>query len=201
MDFFEQGGFMMYPLLALSLFACTIIIERFLFYSSFSMAENPDGKVDYSKLELSQLKEIINKNNFISQARFEDYKALLLSDLQDKGKESLLYNEADNILAKCGFGLNMLNTIVRVAPLMGLLGTVIGMIDTFSTLAYQESGVDIGLLADGIWQALITTATGLVIAIFALFPFQYYANKKKKVAEKLEALARISLAYSDEQVS
>lgn len=198
MNFIEQGGLMMGPLLAISILACVIIVERFLFFSSLNstsliIPKNMDEQEDVLRLEFQTY---IKNSQFLSYLRMKTYQEILLSSESAALKEAHLYNEGQALLSKCSYGLNMLNTIVRSAPLMGLLGTVIGMIDTFSRLANQQSGVDIGLLAGGIWQALITTATGLVIAIFALLAHQYFISKKNIISDNLEALARISLAYT-----
>ncbi len=194
MDFFEQGGMMMYPLLAVSILSFAIIIERYLFYISLGLSEKelPTGDIEEETL-CNYFKEHAHTSVFLNHERIQNYKSILTSKLSPELKEAQLHNEGQIILSKCHFGLDMLKTIVRLAPLMGLLGTVIGMIDTFSQLAKQQVGVDIGLLAGGIWQALITTATGLIIAIFTLLAQHYFFGKEKLVLRRMEALARIAL--------
>ena len=68
---------------------------------------------------------------------------------------------------------------------MGLLGTILGMINTFSRIAESASGVDMTMLAGGIWQALLTTAAGLCIAIPALFFLSFFQNRVRRVADAL----------------
>lgn len=203
MEIIQQGGVMMWPLIAMSIFALAIIIERLLFYSSFvSFLRIKTSEITNSFLspedanEQKCTKEILKEEDF---APILNYKKILLQKQDKKTKEMCLYNEGQAILAKCNYGLDMLSTIVRSAPLMGLLGTVIGMIDTFSTLELNQSGVDISILAGGIWQALITTATGLVISLFALFAHQYFIGRKKKILHNLEVLARIFLALDSDK--
>lgn len=197
MGFINQGGLMMWPLLAISILACAIIIERWIFFSSFARFSQLTITEELLKKEENtvclQLQEYIQDNPFLASPILAAYKHILLSTGSSTLQETYLHNEGQSILVKCTYGLDMLNTLVRCAPLMGLLGTVIGMIDTFSRLEMHQSGVDIGLLSGGIWQALITTATGLVIAILALLAHQYFISRKKNIIEHLEALARIAL--------
>lgn len=72
-------------------------------------------------------------------------------------------------LARMGKGMRALEAVVQAAPMLGLLGTVVGMIDAFGTLAQSTGGVDPALLAGGIWTALTTTAIGLAIALVFYF--------------------------------
>jgi biopolymer transport protein ExbB len=83
-------------------------------------------------------------------------------------------------------GLPALATIVAGAPLLGLLGTVIGMIKIFSVVASSGSGIT-EQLSSGISQALITTATGLVIAIPALFTHSYLESRAVAILSEIEA--------------
>lgn len=83
--------------------------------------------------------------------------------------EGVLAENISSLAAMMDKRLPLLATLGRISPLLGLLGTIIGMIQTFAVIAQSRSGIDMELLAEGIWQALITTATGLIIAIPAVF--------------------------------
>ena len=76
---------------------------------------------------------------------------------------------------------------------MGLLGTVSGMITIFSRLAHAAGGVDLSMLADGIWQALLNTASGLSIAIFVQFSLAFFHGRLKSVAAMLDAAGNAAL--------
>ena len=80
------------------------------------------------------------------------------------------------------------------SPLLGLLGTVLGMIQTFSRLADTQGALDMTLLADGIWQALLTTAAGLIIAIPAVAAHQAFLRREEGVAFVLALLANRAFA-------
>lgn len=75
-----------------------------------------------------------------------------------------------------------LEVIATISPLMGLLGTVIGMVQAFNKVAEYEGQVDPSLLAGGIWEALLTTAAGLSVAIPAVIMLHYFDRKKEKIA-------------------
>ena len=82
---------------------------------------------------------------------------------------------------------------------MGLLGTVLGMISTFSEIANAQAGVNMNQLAGGIWQALITTAAGLVIAIPALFFLHHFQSRVNSVASALSEAANAMLSLPAER--
>ena len=84
--------------------------------------------------------------------------------------------------------------LARLAPLMGLLGTVLGMISAFSEIASAQAGVNMNQLAGGIWQALITTAAGLFIASPSLFFLHCFQRRVDAAASALSETVNIILA-------
>jgi biopolymer transport protein ExbB len=82
--------------------------------------------------------------------------------------------------------LHVLELIGRVAPLVGLLGTVLGMVNAFRTVAASQGAVDPALLADGIWEALITTVAGMCVAIPALVFHHFFEDRVKKTAFQMK---------------
>ena len=99
----------------------------------------------------------------------------------------------ETVLERLEARLSLLSVLARLAPLMGLLGTILGMITTFSRIAEARSGVDMSLLAGGIWQALLTTAAGLCIAIPALFFLSCFQGKVRRVADALNKAGNAAL--------
>ena len=99
----------------------------------------------------------------------------------------------ETVLERLEARLSLLSVLARLAPLMGLLGTILGMITTFSHIAEARSGVDMSLLAGGIWQALLTTAAGLCIAIPALFFLSCFQGKVRRVADALNKAGNAAL--------
>jgi len=91
-------------------------------------------------------------------------------------------------LQRMGRFMGALDTMITVAPLLGILGTVIGIIDSFEVLG--SAGIDDPrAVTGGIAQALITTAAGLAIAIFAVFPYNYFRSRLRRAAHVIEQYA------------
>ena len=96
-----------------------------------------------------------------------------------------LLQAANQELKQFNKGLPVLDTAITVAPLLGLLGTVTGMIHTFGLLGNSELGAPVAITG-GIAQALIATACGLIIAIMALIPFNYFNSHVEQVRHEIE---------------
>lgn len=90
-------------------------------------------------------------------------------------------------VAALGKGLPWLSTTAAGAPMLGFLGTVIGMIDAFFSLANAGTAANITVLSSGIYQALVTTVAGLVVGILALFAYNYLTARINRVMNSLEA--------------
>lgn len=91
-------------------------------------------------------------------------------------------------LSRLTAGMRALEAVVQAAPMLGLLGTVVGMIEAFGKLAQAEGAVDPSVLAGGIWTALITTAVGLAIAIFFYFISMWFEGRITREREAFERL-------------
>jgi biopolymer transport protein ExbB len=96
-------------------------------------------------------------------------------------------------LAAMGRWMRVLEAVVQAAPMLGLLGTVVGMIDAFGTLAQSTGGVDPALLAGGIWTALTTTAIGLSIALVFYFVAIWLEGRIESERQDLEALLSVAV--------
>jgi len=82
-------------------------------------------------------------------------------------------------------GLTLLSTIARVEPLLGLLGTVLGIVNVFRAVAESEGAANMALLASGIWEALLTTVAGLSVAIPAVLCYSWFSSKIDAAEESL----------------
>ena len=186
-DILISGGPVMIPLGVLSLVALAIIIERLwvLRRSNFLQTSTVEtlsgllasdkfqGAVDFCRRHPSPFADLVTALVENRRAPYEELKEIL----EDTGRLQL---------ASLQRGLPALATIVAGAPLLGLLGTVIGMIKIFSVVATAGSGIT-EQLSSGISQALITTATGLVIAIPALFTHSYLEARAIGILSDIEA--------------
>src|SRR5699024_5047774 len=121
------------------------------------------------------------------------------------GKERMPLYEgmlSENVSALAAFmekRLSLLATLGRISPLLGLLGTIIGMIQTFAVIAQSRSGIDMELLAEGIWQALITTAAGLIIAIPAVLCYRIFLSIESGRLDYLNRVANKAILYKQSQ--
>ena len=186
-DILISGGPVMIPLGLLSMVALAIIIERLwvLRRGNFLDAGTVQslsgllasgkfrGAVDYCRRHPGPFTDLVTALVENRNAPYEELKEIL----EDTGRLQLMGLQR---------GLPALATIVAGAPLLGLLGTVIGMIKIFAVVATAGSGIT-EQLSSGISQALITTASGLVIAIPALFTHSYLESRAVMILSDIEA--------------
>lgn len=172
MNVVAQGGMMMWPLIVLSIPALAIILERWIFFICHPFPVKGAASTPPE-----------------APGVFAPFFDALFSDESVTAKEKKTTLAAKQILFSFNKSIDFLSTIATVAPLLGLLGTVVGMVQAFSKLAGSHAGMDIGLLADGIWHALLTTAAGLVIAIPALLAHQWFTAKVRQLAFEMECYA------------
>lgn len=191
----------MWPILLCSLFSLAIVINKFIYFSNISM--------DFNKLRDDVFEAI--KNNDIKGAMgicdrhdcpvSEVLKAGLLK--LDRPKDQMAF-EMENVaqLAVAGIEarLSILSTIGQVAPLLGFLGTVSGMAATFYTINARAAAMNpltASDIAGGIWQALITTMAGLLVAIPTLLAYRYFIDRRDGYVLEMERVATQMLNFSD----
>ena len=186
-DILVSGGPVMIPLGILSMVALAIIIERLWMLrrtnflqpaivetlSGLLASNKYRGAVDYCRRHPGPFADLVTALVENRQAPYDELKQIL----EDTGRLQLMGLQR---------GLPALATIVAGAPLLGLLGTVIGMIKIFAVVATTGSSIT-EQLSSGISQALITTATGLVIAIPALFTHSYLESRAVGILSDIEA--------------
>ena len=184
---FKSGGIVMWPLLLISITSLACILERFTFWRG--VIKKDDKKLiltveKYSKIYSSS---DINKN-YINSIPLEKvlFQSLQIIDqcylVEKKNVDIKLALEisVQSIQSELGKFSNLFSTIITVAPLLGLLGTVLGLINSFSFIKLGESGANVQEVTGGISEALISTATGLVIAIITLVFSNYFNSLWKK---------------------
>ncbi|MDY0276081.1 MAG: MotA/TolQ/ExbB proton channel family protein [Desulfomicrobium sp.] len=190
MNWFVLGGIMMWPLLLLSIMGMAIIVERIIFYRSICFPPKGMEKTLAQVLQHADLELILC---CLQASIFCDFCSCIKNNTCLKSNEAALQLNGRAILAKAEAGLSLLGMISRLAPLIGLLGTILGMIQTFSRIASTHGAVDMPLLAGGIWQALITTASGLIIAVPIVFARHFFMRRKAKIAAALESIGNTVL--------
>ncbi|MFP6779861.1 MAG: MotA/TolQ/ExbB proton channel family protein [Alphaproteobacteria bacterium] len=184
-----KGGPVMILLLGLSIISLTIIIIKIIqFYKSDL---HNIKKIDVA-MEMIESNKLSNAKNLLNTIYHPASKIILLTiesqKLSEEDKENKISIEAEKELRSLEFLLKPLEVISNIAPLLGLLGTVIGMINAFSKLEEAGSRVDPAILAGGIWEALLTTAFGLIVAIPALAAFYWLDGRVDKTREDMRHL-------------
>ena len=190
-DIIVKGGAVMVPLLACSIIGLTVVIERWLFWRRIG-----NRQLAESLLDLVERGEL---NKAAESARQTDSPLVrvLVSGLMHRNAiTKALEVAAQREIPVLKQRLTILDTIITLAPLLGLLGTVTGMIGSFGIM----SQVGIGqphAVTGGVAEALIATATGLLIAILTLVPYNYFSNRAEREMEEIEYYAsRLELALS-----
>ena len=193
-SFFTRGGPVMWPLLFCSLVAATIAIERCLFWWRERRRRN------------AELVEHIFRS--VEQADYEQAAALggvkpdavvrvLRAGLahREHGLRESMEVAAGDEIARMKQGLPILDTIVTLAPLLGILGTVTGIIRSFDLLGASQMG-DPRAVSSGIAEALITTAAGLIVALPTLLAYNYFVARAQAAAKQIEQVAtQFEVAY------
>jgi biopolymer transport protein ExbB len=187
LNFFVRGGPIMYPLLICSLISVAIIVERIIFW-----LEVKRGRDTFLISEILQLAEKGHYEKAAQRAKgSQDYIARVLLEGIAHRSYSLsqaLEMRAEEEVKRMRKNLTILDTIITLAPLLGILGTVIGIINSFHLLG--AAGIESPrVVTEGIAQALITTATGLAIAIMTLIPYNYFLSRIEHTSREIEKFA------------
>ena len=176
-EFITAGGPFMWPLLACSVLIISISIEKSWFLQNRLIS--PKGLsnqiVNLLEKDLMNNKQASEISN-LSSLGFLLINCIKYKDLPRENLESKIEEKAVEVKYVLERRLSMLGTIATISPLLGLLGTVVGMITAFTGLT-ETSGANPDLLAAGISQALITTAFGLLIAVPGLVLHKYFEQK------------------------
>ena len=161
-EFISQVGPLFYLLTGLSLVGMGLIIERFIFFLSLPKLENAESFKVLTK-------ELENNKNCSKLVR-DELLSFRLSDVQ----------------AKLMHGIHLLRLLAVLSPMVGLLGTVLGMIKAFKDISGQTGPVVPSMIADGLWSAMLTTAYGLSIALPCLLAAFIYARIAEKRLEQFQ---------------
>ena len=185
-EFITAGGIFMWPLLACSVLIIAFSIERSWFLQKRLIC--PDGLSNQIKTLMDN--DMIDKRHAEEISNLSSLGFLLINcikyrNLPRENLESKIEEKATEVQYSLERNLTMLGTTATISPLIGLLGTVVGMITAFTGLT-ETSGANPDLLAAGISQALITTAFGLLIAVPGLVLHKYFEHKIKYLLISLQ---------------
>ena len=186
-DIFFKGGPVMYPLLGCSIIALTVIIERAFFWVREDRLRN-QSLVDHI-LELCRKGDWQAVREKVAGSKDHIIRILVTGIVHKEfSMTKAMETAATDEIKRMRRHLGVLDTMITVAPLLGIFGTVIGIITSFEILG--SSGIEHPqAVTAGIAQALITTASGLGIAILSVFPYNYFNSRAENAALSIEKYA------------
>lgn len=184
---FISGGPVMYPLLACSIIVLTVVIERTAFWITVRTRRN--------RALVDEVLEICRQGDWETVRQktvgCRDYVVrILVSGILHREFSMLkaMESAAEDQVRRMRRFMGVLDTMITVAPLLGIFGTVTGIITSFEMLGAAGIGEPQAVTA-GVAEALITTAAGLAIAIFTVFPYNYFTAQVEKAAQDMEKYA------------
>lgn len=201
LTWFDRGGIVMYPILLCSIVAVYVMIERWLTIRS--------AKAPSSAFQLKLRKMLEGKNLQLAQEvciqekspvgriigagleKVHHGPSRVRQAMEDQGREEITLLERH---------LSILASVAGIAPMLGFLGTVTGLLAAFQAVAAAVGQPSPADLADGIWEALITTVYGLVVGIPVSAAYNYFVNKTQIIATAYERIARDTLDAIEESI-
>lgn len=186
-DLLWKGGYIMIPLIILSIVAIYIFVERVLTIQKASKVPDQftekiralvsSGDISGARMLCAQTSSPIARMIEKGISKIGSPLRTIEASIENIGKIELYRLEKN---------LNLLATISGAAPMIGFLGTVTGMIQAFIAIAQEEGNVSPKLLSTGIYEAMITTAAGLIVGIIAYLGYNYLVSLVSKVVHKME---------------
>ena len=187
MDLAISGGWMMIPIAALSIIAIYLFVERLLIINK----ANEDPEPFMAKVKDAVLKGDINGAKYLCVQNDTPVARMIEKGVSRIGSplkniEASIENVGKLEVFKLEKNLSAIATISGAAPMMGFLGTVIGMVQAFISISNEEGSVSPKLLADGIYTAMITTVAGLIVGIIAYLGYNFLVTRVQKIVHKME---------------
>ena len=202
LDVLVLGGWVMIPLVLLSILTIYLLIERWITIRQAS--SNPDAITD-------RVREYVRNGDVDGAIAYCERKDVPISRILQQGLERLgrPISEIQDAVQAAGkhetFELerktNLLASIAGIAPMLGFFGTVIGMIRAFQEIQNLQGNVNPSVLAGGIWEALVTTAAGLLVGILALFSYNFLIGRIRRITNDMERSATDFIDLLQEPVS
>ena len=190
-ELMRNGGAMMWLLLFIGAVAVAVFLERLLLYHREQI-----NSLDF----LNGVRNVLKRDNVVEAISICDATAGPVARLvktailnRDRGRENIreaLAEAADEEIQRLEEWLPLLATVAQLAPIMGLLGTVLGFIDVFQVLKQPGVSASAGQLAGGIWQALVSTGAGLALAVPCHAGHNYLVSRVAAIVRDMEKASR-----------
>lgn len=187
-DLCLQGGWTMIPLALLLLWCIYVFIERYLVIREAEREDENFMKRIRGYIHEGEIQSALN----LCKATPTPYSRLIAKGISRIGRPMndvlvAIENTGNLEIATLSRGLPWLATTAAGAPMIGFLGTVIGMVQAFYAIAQAGSSATIDSFADGIYAALVTTVAGLIVGIVAMFAYNFLVARINKIMNRLEA--------------
>ena len=186
-DFFAKGGVLVCPIILCSVLALAIFVERLISFARVRIRGYGLVKkvAQYIRNKESAKALTLAKRNESPMGRIL-VDAIEVADQGSETLESVIVNSTDGEVRKLSRYLQALATIANIAPLLGLLGTVVGMIKAFMVIQEMGGKVNASVLAGGIWEAMLTTALGLSVALPTMIAHSYLTSQVDNYEAQLQ---------------
>jgi len=187
-EFLSKGGMLVVPILLCSVLALAIFSERIIRFARMrsrgaGLAEKVAGLL-LNESEQEALKSAGESDSPMGRILVQ---AIDARDLDREMLETVIVNTTDEEVRSLSSGIQALATIGNIAPLLGLLGTVLGMIKAFMVIQQMGGKVNAAVLAGGIWEAMLTTAFGLAVALPVMVAHSYLMARVDKYEAGLQS--------------
>lgn len=187
LELMEKGGVLMYPIMLCSVFALAIFVERVIRYARMKsrgagLAEKTIGFLNQGK-EIEAVAFALESNSPMGRVLA---KVIDVKDQDRETIETVMVHSTDEEVRDLSSYVQTLATIGNIAPLLGLLGTVLGMIKAFMVIQQMGGKVNAAVLAGGIWEAMLTTAAGLAVALPTMVMHSYLLSRIDQYEARLQ---------------
>ena len=185
----HKGGLVMWPLLVLSLVSVTLSFERGLYWIR---QNGPASKRGFVKLMEAFRRGDRAHVEALCETSDTVYSRVALSLLHDGASDAVAVGAVEAERIHMDRFMASLSTIITAAPMLGILGTVTGIITSFDLLSGGQAMVDPRAVSGGISEALVATASGLVVALISLFPFMGYGAQRENTLGRIETMIAVA---------
>ena len=187
-DLAFKGGWIMIPIIALSIIGVYIFFDRY--FAIKKAGQFDPGFLEKIKVYISGGK--IDEAIMLCRSNSNPASRMIEKGISRIGRplndvNAAIENVGNLEIAKLEKGLPVLASVAGGAPMIGFLGTVMGMIQAFYDMANAGNNIDVTLLSTGIYQAMVTTVAGLIVGIIAYFAYNILVSNVEKVVFKMEA--------------
>jgi biopolymer transport protein ExbB len=187
LEMLSKGGVLVIPILLCSILVPAIFLERIIRYA---VNQSRGKDIENRVAELMQQNEVdaarrVSQQSNSPMGRVLE-RAIDAKDLENDVLESVIVNAVENEARDLSSYLQTLATVGNIAPLLGLLGTIIGMIKAFMVIQEMGGKVNAAVLAGGIWEAMLTTALGLMVALPAMVAHSYLVARVDTCEARLQ---------------